>query len=305
MITKEIYHGQTTYHITSSDLSVWLNPEDGMNLYEIIYHDQTVVRFYEDRLRSGKTCSVMTLFPTPNRIRDNRYTYEGTSHNGWNHGICRHAPFIVTSVIETEYGGSISAELELSENGPASDLYKEAYPFCCILKLTIEVNRFDIIYRYEVTNTDTKRLPYGIAIHPFFEKLSDSVSISVNTNTRMEHDCDRLPTGTLLNTSDTYDIHDHRPVKELALDDVYLVSSISPAATIHYDSFEISLHTSKEFEKLVVFTPKDSPFFCLENQTCSTDAINLFTKGYKKEASLLTLAPKESNHGWIRMEFRE
>jgi len=70
MIKQTIWNNQTTYYLSNDDISIWLNPSDGMNLYEILYQGKPLIKFYEDRLIEDKTCSVMTLFPTPNRIRD-------------------------------------------------------------------------------------------------------------------------------------------------------------------------------------------------------------------------------------------
>jgi aldose 1-epimerase len=37
---------------------------------------------------------------------------------------------------------------------------------------------------------------------------------------------------------------------------------------------------------MVIYTPPGEPFFCLENQTCSTDAHNLYDKGFREESGL-------------------
>jgi aldose 1-epimerase len=59
---------------------------------------------------------------------------------------------------------------------------------------------------------------------------------------------------------------------------------------------------SDEFTHMVIYTPpeEDAPFFCLENQTCSTDAINLHHQGLTEMAHLLELRPGESRTGFIQ-----
>jgi aldose 1-epimerase len=44
----------------------------------------------------------------------------------------------------------------------------------------------------------------------------------------------------------------------------------------------------------VVYTPPPAPFFCVENQSCSTNAHNLHNEGLVAEASLSILNPGES-----------
>ena len=50
---------------------------------------------------------------------------------------------------------------------------------------------------------------------------------------------------------------------------------------------------------MVVYTPPGRPFFCMENQTCSTDAHNLYSKGLEKEAHLLIAGQGKKVSGWV------
>ena len=49
----------------------------------------------------------------------------------------------------------------------------------------------------------------------------------------------------------------------------------------------------------MVFTPSGKPIFCMENQTCSTDAHNLYNRGLVDESSLIVLGSGEKHAGWI------
>ena len=299
MIKQTIWNNQTTYHLSNDNISIWLNPSDGMNLYEILYQGKSLVKFYEDRLFEDRTCSVMTLFPTPNRIRDGVFIFDGKKYQGKNHGIVKHATFEVTKLSETKYGGTIEAKLVIS---PENDnKYYQAFPFACILTLQITLDSTTITYQYSVCNLDNKTLPYGLAIHPFFEKQDDDVRIQVFADSYMENDPNHLPTGTLLPAIGEYDLTKPTQVNSLQLDHVYTNIKKQPCAVIEFSDKTVTLQTSDEFKKLVVYTPQDSPFFCLENQTCSTDAINMYQKGFKEESSLICLKPQEEREGTIKM----
>ncbi|GAG43851.1 unnamed protein product, partial [marine sediment metagenome] len=54
------------------------------------------------------------------------------------------------------------------------------------------------------------------------------------------------------------------------------------------------------FTHSVVYT-QQTGHFCLENQTCSTDAHNLHARGLRKEAHLTILRPGESLTAWIEI----
>ena len=61
----------------------------------------------------------------------------------------------------------------------------------------------------------------------------------------------------------------------------------------------VYMDSSDEFTHMQVFTPKDKPFFCVEKQTCSTDAVNMDARGFEREAHLLRVAPGGSMAGYV------
>ena len=63
----------------------------------------------------------------------------------------------------------------------------------------------------------------------------------------------------------------------------------------------LTLEASELFTHSVVYTPAGQPFFCVENQSCSTDAHNLYARGLEKEAHLTVLPPGASLSAYIEM----
>ena len=306
MITKHETQNQTTYVISNEFLNVTLNPSDGMNLYEINYKNTPIVKFYQDRLDEGKTCSVMTLFPTPNRTKDFIYCFEGETYSTQIHGVVRHAPFTVSEVKSSENGGVIRAYLDFHSDLMQNVVKELSYfPFDCRLTIEIEVDCNNLTYRYSVENKGDKNFPFGIAIHPFFETNGENPSIIVHADHRMEMDENKLPTGKLIEVKDEYDLRQEKKLSSLSLDDVYTSVYQQPVAEISYEDKLICLSTSDEFKKVVVYTPNEAQFFCIENQTCSTDAINLHNRGFEQEASLLVVKPGEMKDGFIQFAFSE
>jgi aldose 1-epimerase len=49
----------------------------------------------------------------------------------------------------------------------------------------------------------------------------------------------------------------------------------------------------------VLYTPRGERYFCLENQTCSTDAHNLFDRGFEGESGLKSVAPDGVHDGSV------
>ena len=110
-----------------------------------------------------------------------------------------------------------------------------------------------------------------------------------------------LPTGTLIDVSGKpYNISTPRPIAELSLDHVFTDLVPGKFATIDYRSlgFGVELQTSDEFTHTVVYTGHPHAV-CIENQTCSTDAINLWNSNGKKESHVLTLQSNQVSTGFI------
>ena len=73
-------------------------------------------------------------------------------------------------------------------------------------------------------------------------------------------------------------------------------------AHVDYTGCSMDIECSEAFNHAVVFTSPEKEFFCIEPQTCSTDAFNMAEKGFAKEAHLLTLEP--GNKHMHRISFR-
>ncbi len=54
------------------------------------------------------------------------------------------------------------------------------------------------------------------------------------------------------------------------------------------------------FSYQVLYSPRGKEYFCLENQTCSTDAHNLFDRGFEKVSGLNIVKPGEIHRGYVK-----
>ncbi len=122
----------------------------------------------------------------------------------------------------------------------------------------------------------------------------------------MEADQGLLPTGRLLDVHSTmyamFDLNQPTPVGHLKLDHVYTDLPTPREAWIDYHGLNLRLGitASEDFTHAVIYTLGQGPYFCLENQTCSTDAINLHERGMQDIAHLLEVRPGEEASGFIR-----
>src|SRR5262249_14326704 len=115
-----------------------------------------------------------------------------------------------------------------------------------------------------------------------------------------------LPTGKLLDLAGSnLDLRQPKSLEGLFADDVFFGIRPSHPAVIDFrqPKLKITLSASEDFTHLVLYTPKDQPWFCVENQTCSTDAHNLFAKGLKTESHLQIVEPGKTASGFVEYRF--
>jgi aldose 1-epimerase len=201
---------------------------------------------------------------------------------------------------------SVTTYIEIT---PESPFYKH-YPFDSRFSLNYALRKDGVSISYKVSNHGSKDMPFGFALHPYFSTLSgkDNTLVTVPANSVMEADNKLLPTGRILPLDGImyamFDLRQPVPIAHLKLDHVYTDLRKNESAIIEYkkQAMQLRISASSEFTHVVMFTPPpeaDGPFFCLENQTCSTDAINLHARGLNKIAHLLEVPPGETSTGSI------
>ena len=289
-------------------IEVRIAPEAGANLYswkvdgvELLTQAKRLADVAEQRTGTP------LMFPTVNRVRDARMEFEGQKfsfepNNGKNfiHGLARRRPFAVGPT-GAKPGQAATAEVFLDWDEKQPEFAR--FPLKHRLTLSYTLRKSSLSIGYRVDNRDRARLPFAFGLHPYFHIPGQraEVTVSAPVEKRMEA-IEYLPTGKLIPVAGTpYDLRRGKPLSELALDDAYLGMVPGKAAVFATSAAAPRIHLggSAEFTHLVVYTPPDKPFFCIENQTSSTDAHNLHAQGKKKAAHLLVVAPGKKATGEV------
>lgn len=283
------------YEIRFSETMAWINVKDGFNLCRLNYRDHELIRFQQERFVNGSMYGTPILFPTPNRTKHNRFMFEGKEYSALMHGFIKKQQFNITSLEVNDENAEILAYVETNAK------ILEQFPFRFRLDLRFTIESHQITYQYTVYNLDDFNMPYGFALHPFFSLEPKKTSITVKSNSVMERMEDKIPTGELTPVQGTlYDLNKPRLVSELDLDDVYTQLHGIPQVHIDTEYLSLNVEVSDVFSHLVVYTPPGADFFCVEPQTCATDAINLYTAGHIKNSGLRIVRPGELDSGKVR-----
>ena len=307
-------------------LSVKIAVHNGNNLFSYIVDEKELI-FYDASLPMASfAVGNPILFPFPNRIEDAMYAWKDTTYLQKKNGIpiqlhslvYDETSFEKTDIITDKQSITLKTTLDVDETHP---IYK-GYPFSFRLYISYILSADGLTIEYILKNKCDEDMPYGMAFHPYFNKINGDKNTTIHVPCQYYYETRNdvepeffnkmpggfgmtgniLPTGNLLSVSDTkHDIMIPTAVGDLDVDTVYTNLEKNPIAQIDYKDSDIklSISGSQEFCHYVVYTPKGKDFFCIEPQTCSTDAINLFNQGIK-HVNLLTCPPSGDKKGFVK-----
>jgi len=306
IVTLEKTDAQTP----KNSIRIRICPEGGCNMFsfsvggtELIYQLDSLSQLF------AKTNGTAILYPTPNRIRNGIYVFRGDTlrmsfpgetrlHTG--HGLVwDDSAWKYGEPVAGKKSASFKAQYVLDDANPRFP----AYPYRNVLTVEFTLLADRVRIAYEVENRDTKPLGFGFALHPFWNMLGtrDETLIRVPLKWHMDA-TNMLPSGKLdpVTKDSKWNLLDPTPLTSLRLDDVYFGASPGSKVDVFWNAIGLELHqrASADFTHVVVYTP-DRPFFCIENQTCSTDALNLYNQGFVRESHLQVLEAGKKTGGHV------
>jgi aldose 1-epimerase len=285
-------------------------PDRGSNLLRFVVGGQGYLYGVAVSERGPRLLGTPILYPSPNRVRDAEFSFDGRTfrfpandRTHFLHGLVRDQAW---ECDEPAVGDDRIAATTRIRFTPGSAIY-ELFPIRNTLELTYSVRPGIVRLDFRVCNEDaSQRLPFGLAIHPYFHILGgrEQVRVQVPAQAWMEAEA-LLPTGRLVPMDQgPADLRQPTPLSELDLDDVFWGLREATPQVIWYDALgkKVMLTAPDFFSHSVVYTPPAFPFFCVENQSCSTDAHNLYARGLTDEARLTILGPGESLETWVEIQ---
>jgi aldose 1-epimerase len=256
---------------------------------------------------------IPVLFPFPNRIRHGEFTWEGKRYqlprndsSGQNaiHGFaCRH-PWQVVDHGADEGEAWLTGEYWAAKDAPDT---LALWPADHRLRLTYRLTPGRLRLEAVVDNPEKKPLPFGLGFHPYFRVplmehgRAEDVQLTLPVREAWQLR-ESLPTGVVEPLA--VDFATPQPVSALTVDDVF-TGLPEPEGGFRYGGAliegdtRLSLHFSRDFRELVVFTPPHRQAIALEPYTCTTDAVNLQAEGV--DAGWLVLSPGEEWKGVVEM----
>ena len=69
-VEKTVWNGKEGYLLQNESMEVFVNPEDGMNIYQMDWEGRQMIAWEEERYQRKATYGVPVLYPTPNRSEE-------------------------------------------------------------------------------------------------------------------------------------------------------------------------------------------------------------------------------------------
>ncbi|MBD3376932.1 hypothetical protein GF406_18035 [candidate division KSB1 bacterium] len=299
---------ELAYEADDSDQSLYAGivPEAGANLYSLrIGKDELLWQAPSIRDVQTREYGIPVLYPTPNRVRNSELKFSKEIFRfppNWKehflHGLVHGTPWKVDHFEADSDKALVRCDVDFHPGHPLFELW----PFDHRIRMDFQLESDGVRIFFRIHNRDSRPLPFGFGLHPFFKYLDNKqdTRLCVPASKHMKA-VDLLPTGELEPLHPPYDIDSPKPLSDIYLDDVFL--GIRPETPAWFEMankrIKVTLEASKEFTHMVIFS-EIPDFFCVENQTCSTDAHNLYDQGFIKESHLLIAEPGQEMSMWVK-----
>ncbi|MBQ3864316.1 MAG: aldose 1-epimerase [Clostridia bacterium] len=289
--------------LEAPNASAAIFPGKGFNLYSWIIEGREIFVPREHYTENSTTYGVPILFPTPNRVENAVYTWNGKTYTQIKHGEPRvihglsyDSPFTYTYGADDDCAWCEGVFTIRKED----EIY-QGYPFECTLRVKIVFTGRSFKLTYAVTNDGDEVQPYGFALHPYFRVMGDKKDVEIQVPAPCYYEANAcIPTGKLLPAEGEFDISSFKSLDTSRFDTVYHGMDSSKVSTIHYKEWgkKLTLQATDDFVNAVVWTPP-MPCFAIENQTNATNYLNLYAKGLKEESAIQLLDPAETRKGSV------
>lgn len=255
----------------------WLRPADPAGL----------------KRQDPEATSCFPLVPFSNRVRDGRFTFDGTGayvapvpgpHAEHGHGWRRR-----WSVVDRR-SDRLSIALEVRDAD---------WPFPYEAMQTFHLTDRGLSVEIGLTNRSDRDMPAGIGLHPYFPR-TPRCRIKARVEGVWRTDAEIMPTQ-LTSPDGNADPNDGIVPDRVSLDNCF--TGWSGEVTIEWPECAASLRMTADapLRHLVLYTPPGEAYFCAEPVSHCTDAFNLAAAG-RTDTGTIRLAPGATASATVTFE---
>jgi aldose 1-epimerase len=186
----------------------------------------------------------------------------------------------------------LTSRLEFSRQ----PMWMKQWPFAHTIEITHRLQNGELEVRTTISNMSAEPMPVAIGFHPYFQ-LTDAPrndwTVAVGARTHWLLAANKVPTGETEPIERFFPKPLTAPIRDYNLDDVFgdLARDREGRATMSIvgKSQRLDIVLGPNYRSVVIYSPKERDFICIEPMAGITDAINLAHRGVYKE--LQSVAP--------------
>ena len=280
--------GPTTpsFELHAGGLRLALRPDLGGCIAGLWHRDTPILRGVEPAaLTTSRASGSYPLVPYSNRLGYRHFRWKGREYTTQpNFEDNPHSLHGVGWLREWEIVSSSTVEVVLRYRHTADAHWPFDFEASQYFTLTPQSMNVQMVF----TNTAAVAQPAGLGWHPYFPKRARS-RLHIELSDRWETDATQLPVRKVAQPGIDSD------VAHLDFDNCF--EGWSGPARIRDEKFSLQLSSSLPY--LVVFTPQDKDYFCVEPVSHVSNAIHMADPGAH---GLRTVAPGETLDAWMKLD---
>jgi aldose 1-epimerase len=266
----------TSLFLTTAAARIEISPALGGAIlaYDVKLHSQFVpILRNAKKAKSVLETSCFPLVPYSNRIKHGHFNWQEKSitlplnHLPEKHSIHGHGwqlPWTVTQ--QTDNSLTIEYRYQTAQ-----------WPFSYSARQTFTLDNKCLEIELSLTNTSNTAMPSGLGLHPYFSLTAKSY-LKSSVDKMWAVDNENIPTA-LVNVPNNINAPTGMLIKGSDLDNVF--TGFSGSATVTWPEWQAKadITTSSNCQFMVLYSPENEDYFCLEPVTHCTDAINMSNNG--------------------------
>jgi aldose 1-epimerase len=275
-----------SFELHAGALRLALRPDLGGSIAGLWHRDTAILRSTEPgALSASRGSACYPLLPYSNRLAYRKFRWKGVEHTTQPnfddnphsvHGVGWQRPWEIVS------SSVLEVVMRLQHRGDAD--WPFAFEATQYFTLTPQSMSVQLVF----TNTAETTQPVGLGWHPYFVKRARS-RLHIELSDRWDSDATQLPTRKVAQPGIDSDI------SHLDFDNCF--DGWKGPARIRDEKFSLQLTSS--LDRLVVFTPQDRDYFCVEPVSHVSNAIHMAEPAAH---GLLGVAPGESIEASMKLE---
>ncbi len=274
------------FELHAGALRLALRADLGGAVAGLWHGDMPILRSSEPaRLASAHAAAMFPLVPYSNRLGYRRFRWRGQDHTTRAnvegsphsmHGLGWQRPWRIVA------SSALEVVLELRHEGDAD------WPFAFTVRQYFALNAASFSARLQLTNDGADEQPAGFGWHPYFVRRARS-RLHIELSDRWDADATLLPTRKVAQHGIDSDL------SHLDFDNCF--EGWRGPARIRDERFSLQLASSLPY--LVVYTPPDRDYFCVEPVSHVSNAIHMAEPAAH---GLVALAPGATLDAWMRLD---